>query len=594
VKHHTARRSLPALLATGIGLLLLSAESIGGEPVIKGYADYEAYRSELESIAASKFATLRSLGHTLGGREVHLLEIGSGKLDEKPAILIVGSVHPPHLLGSELATRLARRLTQDAKTDESVRKMLDRFTFYVIPRPAPDACEAFFRRPYKECAGNERPVDDDRDGEVNEDGPDDLNGDGWITMIRVEDPSGPYMPHPDDARVLIKADAKKNERGRWSLYVEGRDNDQDEQQGEDPPGGVAFNRNFTFRYPYFKQGAGPHQVSEVETRAVADFAFSSANIAVVLTCTPEDNLMQPWKPDSEAESQPIKTTLLSADAPYFDYVAEQYRKVHGGKDPPSSPKGEGSFSEWAYFHYGRWSFACRGWWIPKVDSKKEKDAKAKDKTDKDTKPEKQTDTPEPSDENGGADEVNALRWFAREKIDGFVDWKPIAHPDFPDRKVEVGGFKPFLRLNPPESQLEPLAEKHWQCVRGLVELLPRLAIHRVKTEPLGGGVWRVEAEVVNQGYLPTASEMGRTSRQLQPLQIQIELPQGVSLATGEARVQLLPLAGNGGKAKHTWLVLAPQAKSASLWLRVWSPSVGTQVQEVKLAGQQPAEQKKDK
>ena len=36
MKHHIARRSLPALLATCIGLLLLSAESIGGEPVIKG------------------------------------------------------------------------------------------------------------------------------------------------------------------------------------------------------------------------------------------------------------------------------------------------------------------------------------------------------------------------------------------------------------------------------------------------------------------------------------------------------------------------------------------------------------------------------
>ena len=41
------------------------------------------------------------------------------------------------------------------------------------------------------------------------------------------------------------------------------------------------------------------------------------------------------------------------------YNAEQYRKLHGGKDAPGSPKGEGSFSEWAYFHYGRWSLAAR-------------------------------------------------------------------------------------------------------------------------------------------------------------------------------------------------------------------------------------------
>jgi len=663
---HVSRRNLLGLLCITVGLLLLSEAAVADQPAIEGYADYDAYRLQLESIGHSEYAKLESLGRTRGSREVYLLTIGSGKMDDRPALLIVGSVHPPHLLGSELAVRIARHLVEQAKTDQAVRKLLERVTFYVIPRPAPDACEAFFRRPYLERSENERPIDDDRDGATDEDGPDDLDGDGWITMMRVTDPAGSYMPHPDDARVMVKADPQRDQQGRFSLYVEGRDNDADEEQGEDPPGGVAFNRNFTFRYPFYERGAGPHQISEVETRAVADFAFSHPNIAAVLTFTPEDNLMSPWKPGASAEAKPIKTAVPSADAPYFDFVAEQYREVHGGKNPPESPEARGSFSEWAYFHYGRWSFACRGWWIPQdkpedekgkaqpADEKASKGESAEDKLSEavrevsplplgegqgvrgwrnhangidgsasagphpnplpegegtvashfsdglseEVSPEKKTSDEKPAEEKSaerksaekksaeekqGAEDVNALRWFARQKIDGFVDWKQIAQPDFPQRKVEVGGFRPFLRLNPPADQLEPLAEKHCQFVRRLTELLPRLAVQQTKVEPLGQHVWRITAVVVNRGYLPTESQMGRTTREPHPLQIQLELPEGASLVTGHPRVELPVLAGHGGKAEQTWLVRVAGAEPAVLRLRVWSPSVGRVTKRIKLA-----------
>jgi hypothetical protein len=107
-------------------VLALVSGARGGEPIIKGYADYATYRKELESIAGSRFASLRSLGHTLGGREVYLLEIGTGKRDEKPAILVVGGVYPPHLVGSELAVRMARRLVDQAAKDQAVAAMFDR------------------------------------------------------------------------------------------------------------------------------------------------------------------------------------------------------------------------------------------------------------------------------------------------------------------------------------------------------------------------------------------------------------------------------------------------------------------------------------
>ncbi len=504
------------------------------EGAIDGYLDYAAYVKQL-----AEFKSVASLGKTLGGREVHVITLATGKPEEKPAILIMGAVHAPHLAGAELALRMAKLLAKD-------EKLLDRVTFYVVPRPSPDAGEAFFKKPFAEHPGNDRKTDDDRDGDPGEDPPDDLNKDGWITMMRVEDPTGPMMAHPDDPRVLIAADPKKNERAAWRVMVEGRDDDGDGQFNEDGGGGVAFNRNFTFNYPVFKVGAGPNQVSEVETRAIAEFVHDHHNIAAIFSFSPDDNLMNPWKADPASEGNRIKTKLLQADAPFTDYLAEQYKKIHGGADCPASAAGEGSFTEWAYFHAGRWSFAARGWWIPKVPVE-----------------------PAPT-ETRGADIANALRWFKQETIDGFVDWTPVDHPDFPGKKVEVGGIKPFFLLNPPAKELDGLAEKHRDFVVKLAGFLPTLSIGDVKIEALGEGVFRVTVPVLNTGYLPTMSSMGETNREMYPLQLKIDLPEKASLVNGVARVKLTRIEG-GAKTEHVFLVKgAGDAK-----LTVWAPAVGS-------------------
>ncbi len=581
---------LPFLLLLVSPLFRPTADA--GEPALKGYADFDAFRVEMESIATSPLAGLESLTRTPGGRDVLLLRIGTGELDKKPAVLVVGSVHGPHLLGSELATRMARRLVESVKGKDSAaaKKLLDRTTFYFIPRPTPDACEAFFRRPQVERTGNDRSFDDDRDGRTDEDGPEDLNGDGLITMMRVADPGGEYTTHEKDARLMAKVQRKRpSDRPRYRLLIEGRDNDHDRRQAEDGPGGVDFNRNFTFRYPYFSAGAGPHQVSEPETRAVADFAFDRPNIAAVLTFTPQDNMMHPWK--AKDTSSKIKTDVLSEDAQRLDYIAEEYRKINNQSASPPSPDGAGSFSHWAYFHYGRWSFACRGWWIPQVEKRSDK-KQDKSKVEKTTEKDKEKSaTPkekakEDKDEQLAHD-LNALAWFDREKVDGFVPWKPVSHPDFPDRKVEVGGFRPFLRLNPPAKLLDDLARRHERFLRKLAEMFSRVKIDRIKTEPLGGDVWRVTAVVVNHGYLPTVSKMGEFSRQTQSLQIALDVPKDAKLLTGTARSRLPRLEGNGGRTEKVWLVRLPVAKAKpkkpqSMKVRVWSPSVGRTAKTVKL------------
>jgi len=496
--------------------------------------------------------------------------------------------------------RVARRVVEQADADEAIGRLLDRFTIYVIPRPSPDAGEQLFDRPLRERNGNLRPTDDDRDGTAGEDPPDDLNGDGCITMMRVADDTGRWMLHPDDPRVLIEADPKKNERGAFKLYIEGRDDDGDRRWNEDAGDGVALSRNFPFAYPYFQAGAGPHAVSEVESRALADFCYDRPHIAHVVTFTTDDNLLRTPKPNAQAERNRIKTTLLGADAPLVEHLAKQFRELADIRQPPEPTKSAGGFAAWSYFHFGRWSWASRGWHVPptpdaKPDEKNaeqpaEKQAKEdaeepQDETDDDKAEKEQAKEPDKKKppEKRGADQIRALKWLAAEGIDGFVDWTPVEHPDFPDRQVEVGGFRPLVRLNPPANQLDAIAERHVRLLGLLAEHAPTLRVRPAKVEPLGQRVFRITATVVNDGYLPTMPQMGKIARAPQPVQIELQLPEGTEWIQGPRRVQLEPLAGNGGSAERVWIVRTPQGEPTTGTIRAWAPAVGQHRVEVQLS-----------
>jgi zinc carboxypeptidase len=547
-----------------VSMSATSPTSIRAGGILDGYADYAEYTRQVEALAKPGTAEVTSLATTLGGRKILEITVGTGKTAEKPAILIVGNVYAPQLVGSELAVRMARRLVEQAATDKQVEELLDRATFYFIPRPSPDASEAFFQKPHREREGNLRKTADPRDPDVGE-VPEDLNGDGVITMMRVADPTGRWMPHPDDPRVLIEADPLKNEHGQYDMYVEGRHNDDDPVPAYRQDG-VAFNRNFPFHYPYFKSGAGPNAVSEIETRAVADFAFDHHNIAVVFCFSPEDNLMHIWKPDDNEGK--VKSHIQRGDLPQYEFIAEKYRKLLGASDPPSSPAGEGSFSEWAYMQFGRWSFAARGWWIPKVA------APATPKGDKGKEEKK-------SEDSRGAEQVNALRWFKQEKIDGFVSWTPIKHPDFPGKTVEVGGFKPFLLDNPRAELLDPLAAKHADFVLELARLLPRIKIQEAKVEPLGAGIQRITVTVANTGYLPTASEIGRITGEIWPLLLVLDAPKGSTYLKGAPQQELGRLK-SGEKTESSWLIRTPDAKPGKATITVSAPAVGSDTVAVEL------------
>jgi hypothetical protein len=515
------------------------------------HRDHDAFVEEMK-----KLGEVQSIGKTAEGRDILVATVGKGG----PAILVVGNVHAPHLLGSYLTLEMAKKMAEDPVG-----------SFYFIPRPSPDATERNFGSPTHEVITNGRPHDDDRDDRIDEDGPDDLNGDGLITMMRVKDPSGEWMPHPDDPRILIRSERAKDEQGVYRLYTEGIDNDGDERWNEDPPGGVDFNRNLTFQYPTFQPGAGPHAVSEPEVRAIVDFAFDHREIAAVFCFTPDGNLEHIWKAGND--DQKIKTGILSKDAPYLEHLSKAYAELHGMEKAPEIGQPAGSFLEWAYFHYGRWAFGTRGWWAPEMKEEEEE-------------PPEDGEPEEPKEEEKrGEDDLRALRWFEENEYPAFVEWQKVDHPDFPGKEVEVGGFRPGCRLNPPLEVAEKLIEPNVKMLRVLAEKLPRLEIIRERVETLGNGLFRIRVRLVNRGYLPTESAMGAISEQLQRLQMEILLPEGVDVLTPPARRSIGPLEGNGGEREETWLVRFGTEIPESVTIRAWAPHVGEATLDVKLEGE---------
>ncbi len=277
--------ALPALVKAQTGLKYLAPKELA--VVLKGLA--EKY---------PEVCRLYSIGKSAGGQEILVLEIAAGKNrikpESRPGVLVVGNSEGLHLPGTLAVLKFAESILSGQSGGDKYKfwsEFLNKKTIYLLPLLNPDAASTYFASPKYERAFNATPVDEDNDGLVDEDGPEDLNGDGYITMMRVRSPEGRWIIDPKEPRLMRLADPRKGEKGEFLLYSEGRDNDGDGQINEDGPGGVEINHNFPHDFEYFNKKAGLYPVSEPETEALLRFMFERNNIALVLNFSTENNLL---------------------------------------------------------------------------------------------------------------------------------------------------------------------------------------------------------------------------------------------------------------------------------------------------------------
>jgi len=667
-------RICDSVLAAGLTTLLAVSFAMPGSVAGQeaSYLNHDGLTRELRSLAnGSDAVSMESMGTTLEGRQVWVLEIGNPggtPLEDRPAVLVVANLEGDHLVGSHLALEMVRYLTQNAG-DEAVREILADQTIYVFPRLNPDGAEAMFARVKWDRKTNAFPFDDDNDGRVDEDGPEDLNGDRYITLMRVADPAGAYMVDPDGSRLMKRADATKGEAGAYTLYWEGTDSDNDGFYNEDGPGGVDLNRNFQHEYPYWQAGSGLHMVSEVESRALMDFAIAHGNIAAILTFGHTDNLVTP--PDSrgglasanilnlpvfaEASNADVfdvgvfggagggfrggfggfggfgrgggggylrgaqpgrdndpnsgarpATTVNGSDVVYFSAVSDAYKEITGIENVPTHRTAEGAFFQYGYFHFGVPSFSTAGWSLPAEEDGGERPQRAGGEQAPEA-------TPPPAARAGGAGgrtppagmaarmagaggmaamrqaggrgdagdsgaDAKVLKGLEGLEVEAFVDWSPFTHPTLGE--VEIGGFVPYATTNPPADRLAELGAKHGEFLVKLAGMLPRVRIVDTEVEAHGGDVFSVTVEVENSGFFPTTLRHGITSRSVQAIVVQIQLPPEDILTGAAKSSSIRELAGSGNRESFTWVIHGRQG--AEIEIRVRAQKGGTDTATVTL------------
>jgi hypothetical protein len=362
---------------------------------------------------------LHNLATSPGGEAIQVLEIGAN-LKGVPAVFVGANFEGNVPLSTEGALYFAKMLLDSAQYTKNLK-------WYILAQPNPDAATGFFAKTKYGRTVNNFEINNDVDEATNEDGFDDLNGDGYITQIRVKDLEGTYIISKTDPRIMVKADATKGEKGEFKLYDEGIDNDNDGQYNEDGEGGINVGIGFPHLFPRDKKEAGLWSGQTPEVYNLMRFIYDRPEIAMVFTLGNSDFCKTPPKGGRKggANLQNIKipgrfARMLNVDAnqsfsmdevvemmkqsmpagaevtpsmvagilglgaavnpldedlKFYTKFAENYKKYLEAKkfnterlDAPGDK--DGSFELWAYYHLGVPSFSMNLFTLPKVKEEK--------------------------------------------------------------------------------------------------------------------------------------------------------------------------------------------------------------------------------
>jgi hypothetical protein len=166
----------------------------------------------------------------------------SGKDTDKPAAFFEGNRHSGEVTSAESVLWMIQYLLKQYGNDAEITEMLDTKTIYARPINNPDGHNLYIHTAQSNRS-TVKPTDNDLDGLIDEDSPEDLDGDGVILTVRWKDKKrGNMKPDPDDpsGRLMIRVPEGK---GSYLTESEGVDNDGDGRVNEDGIGGLDLHRN---------------------------------------------------------------------------------------------------------------------------------------------------------------------------------------------------------------------------------------------------------------------------------------------------------------------------------------------------------------
>jgi hypothetical protein len=464
----------------------------------------------------------------------------------------------PRWSGTEAALIAAEAIARDHAD------MLRAVTVYVIPRGNPDAAEGFSTDPRRDYSGDGIVHDNDRDGNREEDRPRDLNGDGLITQIRASANSTPWtaptlVADAAELRLLRAPDAKLGEVPVYAVWTEGIDTDGDGRIAEDWLGGIDPERNFPHRWPEFEDEAGSYPLIAPESKAIADFVMSHPTIFAAFVLGRHDTVIN--VPDGKARTPGGMPVMIDeADVATYAELAKSWREISGQKRADARDSA-GSFVAWMNAQRGVPTFASTLWGRPDAppaaETPKPADAANADKA-ADKKADKK-DVPKPAD-------AEAAAWL--EYSDrvcngaGFVPWTRMDHPQL--RNVEVGGWVPGFRENPPIVQVPALGDACAKFIAAIAEARPMIAISEPAVLAVGPSLWRIETRLTNTGRLPSVMRGGRADLVTPAHVIRLSAPMD-RIQAGN-RNDVIRGIDAGSARVYSWLVNVPPGEEVAVEL----------------------------
>jgi hypothetical protein len=454
-----------------------------------------------------EFLSLQSLGDSYGGREMWMMTINNpetGAETDKAAMLIEANVHGNEIQGAEVVLYTIWYLMENYDRIAEVRRIVDERVFHLIPSVNPDGRDYFLDETGSGARTGHVPVDSDGDGLFDEDGPNDLNGNGVIEQIRKYTPgAGTHRTQPDDPRMMVRV--HPDEVGDWVLLgQEGIDDDGDGRMNEDPVGGYDPNRNYGSDWqPNYIQGGSMNYPFELpEARAINDFMMSRPNIAGFQSFQNSGGMIlrppgMAWYGDYPAPDVRVYDEIGENGErmlPFYDYLViwQGLYTVHGGS------------IDWTNDGLGIVSYSNELW-------------NGGQYYQSPLLREQQQDGDSPISGQEGSLFFNDYL----ELGDQYVEWAPFDHPQY--GPVEMGGVAKKLsgRVNPRFMSME-LFHRNMAFTLYHADVMPLMSMGEPTVERVGGDVFRVRVPIRNERLIPTITVKARQNKVVRPDILSVE------------------------------------------------------------------------
>jgi hypothetical protein len=507
----------------GIGFILclsLISPSVFSAQEVKlsfdHFYDQEELTNTLKAFekAYPQFVTVKSLGKTYQGRDIWSLILNNpktGAAKHKPGYYIDGNIHGNEIQGTEVAIYAVWYLLKNYGKTEFATRLLDEKAFYIIPTMNPDSRDHFINRvtdPNSPRTGL-IPMDDDQDGVADEDGPDDLDGDGSFTMMRKKDPNGYLRSHPDDPRIMIPV--RPGQKGEYTLLgQEGIDNDGDGFINEDPMGGYDMNRNYGYNWQpnYVQMGSGPFPFAWPETIATRDFLLAHPNILGAQNFHNFGGMILVGPGANNMGDYP------RADMTVYDYIGQNGEKILPGYRYIKVYKDLytvfGGSIDWIYSVLGIYTYSNELDMDPfetlgAITAQRDED-----------------------EEDEDLQRLRSYQLMLNEMTyhdlvlmgEQYTDWKPYNHPLYGE--IEIGGVKKFGERVPPFFQLPETCHRNAAFCLYHADQLPRLAFDEVQITKLEKDLYQVDVAIENSRVTPTISFIAQQKKLHRGDRFQIE------------------------------------------------------------------------